>query len=237
MGRRTYADVKDTRTILPTITMDIESPLRDLGAIDTTALRDALLAQEDGAWHEDQHRQQSFYVHDQTRSIVMIALDDDSWPVGPITRGPGWQRIAGAALPVMQEIISRHYPEGGEVVRAIAASLEAGHNIKAHSDIHQSFHCAHRIHVPITTNPKVWFTIHGRPYQLKLGRAYEINNQTQHSVMNRGNDDRITFIFDYLPPGPLAYDPGRGQTRPRNLSVQPTGLAFRVPPETPAAVN
>lgn len=217
--------------------MDIELPLRNLGGIDATALRDAVLAQEDIAWHEDQTRQESFYVHDQTRSLVMIALDDDSWPVGPISRGPGWRRIADTALPVMQEIVTRHYPGGGEVIRAIAASLEAGSNIRAHSDIHQSFHCAHRIHVPITTNPKVWYTIHGRPYQLKPGQAYELNNQAQHSVTNRGTEDRITFIFDYIPPGPLAYDPGRGKTRPESLSIRPDGLAFRVPPEVSTPVT
>ena len=216
--------------------MDIEVPLRDLGAVDATALRDAVLGQEDIAWYEDRTRQESFYVHDRTRSIVMIALDDDNWPVGAITRGLGWKRIVDAALPVMQQIVTRHYPEGGEVIRAIAASLESGSRIRAHSDIHQSFHCAHRIHVPITTNPKVWYTIHGRPYQLKLGQAYEINNQAQHSVTNRGTEDRITFIFDYIPPGPLAYDAGRGKTRPESLSIQPEKLAFRVPPEKPAAV-
>ena len=215
--------------------MDIEVPLRDLGAVDAVALRDVILAQEETAWHEDRTRQESFYVHDQTRSIVMIALDDDRWPVGAVTRGAGWKRIADAALPVMQDIVSRHYPQGGEVIRAIAACLDAGSRIRAHSDIHQSFHCAHRIHVPLTTNPKVWYTIHGRPYQLKPGQAFEINNQAQHSVTNRGTGDRITFIFDYVPPGPLAYDPGRGKTRPEGLSIRLPELAFRVPPQTRAA--
>ena len=57
----------------------------------------------------------------------------------------------------------------------------------------------HRIHVPITTNPRVRFMIGGRPYQFKVGEAYEINNQKQHSVANKGKEDRITFIFDYVP--------------------------------------
>jgi len=217
--------------------MDIDVPLRDLGAIDATALRDAILGQDDIAWHEDESRQETFYVHDQTRSIVMIALDDSDWPNGPISRGPGWKRLADVALPVMQEIIRNHYPEGGEVMRAVAASLVAGASIKAHSDVHQSFHCAHRIHVPITTNPKVWFTINGRPYQFKLGQAYEINNQKQHSVTNRGAEDRITFIFDYIPPGPLAYEPGKGKTRPEGLSVKPADMAFRIPPENSTGAN
>ena len=36
--------------------------------------------------------------------------------------------------------------------------------------------------------------------QLEVGQAYEINNQKTHSVMNKGDTDRINFIFDYLPP-------------------------------------
>jgi hypothetical protein len=37
-----------------------------------------------------------------------------------------------------------------------------------------------------------------------VGKAYELNNQKQHSVMNKGKDDRINFIFDYIPPDRLA---------------------------------
>jgi len=188
--------------------MDIDVPLRELGDIDISALRDAILNQNDDAWHEDESRQQSFYVHHMTRSIVMVFVDDTKWPERHVRKGPGWDRLADVAVPVMQEIISKHYPMGGEVIRAMAANLIAGANIKAHSDIHQSFHCAHRIHVPISTNPKVWFTIDGRPFQFEVGQAYEINNQKQHSVVNKGDQDRITFIFDYIPPGPLAYDTG-----------------------------
>jgi hypothetical protein len=41
--------------------------------------------------------------------------------------------------------------------------------------------------------------IDGRPYRLAIGSAYELNNQKNHSVMNKGTEDRITFIFDYVP--------------------------------------
>ncbi len=190
--------------------MDIEVPLRELGAIDATALIEAVLGQEEAAWYEDETRQKSFYVHDQTRSIVLVWVDDAKWPERRVSRGPGWARLADVAVPLMQEIINGHYPPGGEVIRAVAAGLRAGGTIKAHMDIHPSFHCAHRIHVPITTNPKVWFTIDGRPYQFEIGQAYEINNQMQHSVVNRGTEDRITFIFDYIPPDLLTQSLGKG---------------------------
>jgi hypothetical protein len=189
--------------------MDIDVPLRELGAIDATALRDAIFSQEDAAWYEDESRQKSFYMHDQTRSIVLLALDDTKWPDRHVTKGPGWERLADVALPIMEEIIKKHYPTGGDVIRAVVASLSAGGNIKAHTDAHKSFHCAHRIHVPISTNLRVWFTIGGRPYQFKIGQAYEINNVKQHSVVNKGDEDRLTFIFDYIPPDPLAHNPDK----------------------------
>jgi hypothetical protein len=36
--------------------MDIGNPLRELGAIDSEALRIAILEQDDAAWNEDQYR-------------------------------------------------------------------------------------------------------------------------------------------------------------------------------------
>ncbi len=191
--------------------MDIDGSLRQLGKIDITALREAIFDQEDVAWHEDESRQKLYDVHDRTRSIVLLILDETKWPDRVVRKGPGWERLADVAVPLMQEIIKKHYPEGGDVIRAVAASLTAGENIKAHNDFHQSFRCAHRIHVPISTNSRVWFTIDGRPYQFEVGQAYELNNQKQHSVVNKGDEDRITFIFDYIPPGPLAYPPDKSE--------------------------
>ena len=211
--------------------MDIDVPMRDLGAIDASALRDAILGQEDIAWHEDEYRQKTYHQHDQTRSIVLVITDASNWPEANVRKEPGGERLAHVTRPVMQEITKKHCPTGGEVIRAMAAKLLAGSNIKSHSDTHESFHCGHRIHVPITTNPKVWFTIDGRPYQFKVGQAYEINNQKQHSVMNKGAEDRITFIFDYIPPGPLAYGPGKTRQQHESLSISRADDAFRIPSE------
>jgi hypothetical protein len=179
--------------------MDIGIPLRELGAIDVDALRDTILAQDDDAWKEDKYRQEAFEVHHATESIVMVFVEIDRWPVIVVNREPGWARLADIALPLMNDIVSRHYPPGGTVIRAMAAKLLAGGKITPHVDVHPSFHHGHRIHIPITTNPRVRFMIDGRPYQFKVGEAYEINNQKTHSVMNKGTDDRITFIFDYVP--------------------------------------
>jgi hypothetical protein len=179
--------------------MDIEEPLKRLGPIDSAALREAVLAQGEEAWLAQEQRQNNYEVHKQTRSLVLVFCDG----VNPltITKEPAWDALAPYATPVMHDIIERFYPKGGTIIRAMAAKLLAGGRITPHIDLHVSFRISHRIHIPLTTGPRVRFMIDGRPYQLEVGQAYEINNQKTHSVMNNGAEDRITFIFDYLPPG------------------------------------
>jgi aspartyl/asparaginyl beta-hydroxylase (cupin superfamily) len=133
-----------------------------------------------------------------------VFVNLECWPEIEIVKQPGWDRLADVAVPVMHDIIDRFYPKGGTIIRAMAAKLLVGGKIKPHTDTHPSFHIGHRIHVPITTNPRVRFMIDGRPHRLEVGKAYEINNQKNHSVMNKGTEDRITFIFDYVPPDQLA---------------------------------
>jgi len=180
--------------------MNIDTPLRELGPVDCTALRDVILAQDEIAWQEERLRQEEFEVHYDTESIVMVFVDLKKWPDIVISKEAGWDRLADVALPVMNDIIERLYPPGGTVIRAMAAKLLTGKKITPHTDRHVSFHRGHRIHIPITTNPRVRFMIDGQPYQLQVGQAYELNNQLMHSVMNKGKEDRITFIFDYVPP-------------------------------------
>lgn len=186
--------------------MNIDTPLRELGKVDIQALQEAVLAQGEEAWLEQTYRQQAYDVHYNTQSIVMVFCD--GWPDITVTKEPGWDRLADVAVPVMHDIIGRCYPAGGTIIRAMAAKLVAGGRITPHVDNHASFRRSHRIHIPITTNSGVRFMIDGRPYQFQVGQAYEINNQKRHSVMNRGKEDRITFIFDYIPPQGTETDVG-----------------------------
>lgn len=183
--------------------MDIDTRLRELGPVDAAALSELILAQEEAAWHEQEYRQNAYEVHRDTESMVLIFTEETQWPELVVRKEASWDRLAEAAVPMMHDIIGRHYPPGGTIIRAMAAKLKVGGKITPHKDAHQSFHIGHRIHVPITTNPRVRFMIEGRPYHLEVGQAYEINNQKMHSVANKGKEDRITFIFDYVPPEQL----------------------------------
>ena len=179
--------------------MDIDVDQLCLGEIDSQPLRDSILSQEPAAWDEQAIRQQTYEVHRDTESIVMLFCDE-SWPDGDIHRPPGWDRLADVAMPVIVQIIQSHYQPHGTLLRAMAAKLLPGGRIQPHRDSLRSFHMGHRIHVPITTNPSVRFMIAGKPYQFEVGKVYELNNQRKHSVMNMSDEDRISFIFDYVPP-------------------------------------
>ena len=177
--------------------MNIEGSLRELGPVDSTTLAETILAQGEDAWKANQYRQQAYAVHTHTESLVMIFCD--GWPQVEVTREAAWETLKDTAVPVMHHIIESFYPPGGTIIRAMAAKLKAGGIIAPHRDTHQTFVHSHRIHIPISTNPGVRFMINGRPHRFQVGNAYEINNQKNHSVMNSGTEDRITFIFDYKP--------------------------------------
>ena len=179
--------------------MDIKEAQRYLGEVDVQALSETILAQEPQAWTEQLIRQQTYEVHQDTESIVLLFCDE-SWPEGEIHREAGWDRLAETAMPLIDHIIENYYSQGGTLLRAMAAKLKAGGRISPHVDSLESFHMGHRIHVPITTNAAVRFMIEGKPYKFEVGKAYELNNQKIHSVMNMSKEDRISFIFDYVPP-------------------------------------
>lgn len=174
--------------------MLLETPVRKLGTVDHRALKAAVEAATAEAWLEDDVRQKSFEQHKQTQSLVM--LFSNTWPEPVVERRKGWDLLAGPANTVMEHIIAEHYPPGGRVIRAMAAKLMAGGRIALHKDGHPSFAAAHRIHVPLVTNPDVDFVIRGVSNYLEEGVAYEVSNLDYHAVTNRGAD-RIHFIFDY----------------------------------------
>ena len=179
--------------------MEIDVLMRDWGPIDIAPLAEAIARQEPAAWNEHEQRQKDYEVHRQTQSIVLLFAGVDSWPTIEVLEMPGWDRLANVVVPLMDQIIARWYPPGGRIIRAMIARMPPGARIDPHHDAHPSFACGHRIHVPIDTNPRVRFTVDGRPFNLQAGRVYEINNLKTHSVINKGPTDRTHLIFDYVP--------------------------------------
>lgn len=173
-------------------------PTTPLGMYDCRALTERVLSLDETAWHCDPRRQQDYDVHAQTQSIILLFCE--GWPKVSVSRGSGWDLLAAEAVPVMDQVVQKHYAPGGTLLRAMMARLRPGSRIAKHKDSHPSFSVAHRIHVPLVTNPDVEFIVGTEQVPPRAHHAFELNNLMVHQVVNRGATDRIHFIFDYAPP-------------------------------------
>lgn len=180
--------------------MKLDTPLKTLGPVNHLALKQAVCAATQDEWLAEQLRQKSFDVHAKTHSIILLFVD--GWPELRVTKHAGWTQYSRVALPVMQEIIQKHYSPNGTVIRAVFAKLLAGMSIDEHFDDHPSFAIGHRIHVPLVTNEEVDFVIASQHFNLKEGVAYEVSNLDFHYVANPSFEDRIHMIFDYVEDAP-----------------------------------
>jgi len=50
------------------------------------------------------------------------------------------------------------------------------------------------------TNDAVWFSVGSETINMREGQLYEINNRRLHSVENKGSDDRVHLILDFVLP-------------------------------------
>ena len=172
-------------------------PTVPLGKVDCRQLTDKVMSLAEEAWRVDSRRQRDYDVHAQTQSIILLFCD--GWPDVTVTRGGGWDSLAAEAEPVMAQVLSKHYPSGGKILRAMVTRLGPGCRIARHKDSHPSFAVAHRIHVPLVTNPDVEFIVGPERVPPRAHYAFELNNLMFHQVTNNGDSARIHFIFDYDP--------------------------------------
>lgn len=189
-----------------TIAMISNEPTVPLGKVECQQLTDKVMSLKEEAWRADARRQRDYDVHAQTQSIVLLFCD--GWPQVTVSRGSGWDLLAAEAEPVMGQVLRKHYAAGGKILRAMVTRLGPGCRIARHKDSHPSFAVAHRIHVPLVTNPDVEFIVGPEHVPPRAHYAFELNNLMFHQVTNHGSSARIHFIFDYAPPAAREPTPG-----------------------------
>ena len=82
-----------------------------------------------------------------------------------------------------------------EAIRLL--SLTPGSVIKPHQDLHCAYkHGIFRIHIPITTNPGVYFTVGENCFHLQEGECWYMDFSTTHSIVNEGNTNRVHLLID-----------------------------------------
>ena len=92
--------------------MDIDVAQKPLGKYLIDDLKQCILDQPPEAWTEQFLRQNTYEVHKDTESIVMLFCEEN-WPKGEVHKDMGWDRLSEAAMPIINAILDKHYPPGG----------------------------------------------------------------------------------------------------------------------------
>lgn len=181
-----------------------------LGNIEIDELKNLVLSLSDEQWNEFSIRQNIYEVHQNTRMIGLV-YDLDFRHSHP-TRLPALAMFEEALRPILMKTAA-HYEESeigkqllqdnklGYFIRASLVRLTAGCDITAHRDMNYSLTHSHRIHLAIISNDEVWFTVGNESINMRAGELYEVNNRRVHSVDNKGEEDRVHLILDFVLPG------------------------------------
>lgn len=184
--------------------MDIGQTYRPLGTVNISALLAKIGETDAATWEGGEYVRQHLAGPRPTKSIFVCSIISPNIPTDRRLRQSDVKRLDGDAAfgpllqPIMDQLLA-HYPPDGVVVRCQITNLLAGKEIERHSDIGPLLKNSHRIHVPLITSSDVKFFVEGAEIPCVPGEAFELNNQRPHWVVNASPDDRIHFLFDYLP--------------------------------------
>jgi hypothetical protein len=173
------------------------SALRDLGPVDVAALADAVRCLPEPDWDADAFRQQRFDVHARTRSIRWVWTSLDTWPVLQPRELPALRGFEDLLAPVFV-CVARSFGRPLSLMNAVVARLDPGGEIAPHVDSAPFFAVAHRVHVPLLTNPASRLEVDGVAWNLPVGRAWELDNQRRHAAWNHGDAPRVHLIVDVM---------------------------------------
>ena len=192
--------------------MNFEGNFRKIGQVDVAGLAKLVDDFSEQDWNAAAYRQQRYEVHRDTQTIGLV-FDEDFRHSHP-TRLPALQKFEEPLRPIL-ELIADYY-EGSEqgqelirefgygyFIRATLVRLRAGGKIDSHTDNNFSLSHSHRVHVPLTSNEQVSFTVGKESRVLHPGEVVEINNRRRHSVANDGATERVHLILDFVLPGEM----------------------------------
>lgn len=189
--------------------MFLDVPYKEVKSnIDITELREAVLNATEEEWYENIFRkEQGGRIGEQVETIL-FNLNGAGTPED-VAHNPSktffwqkaWDKWKDLVEPIVKEAISEYdNHENAFVNKCLIPRMRPGTTIPEHIDLSPVFNVSHRIHVPLVTNPDVYFMINGERCIMEEGNAYEINNKVMHSVENKGSETRIHLLFDiYFP--------------------------------------
>lgn len=165
-----------------------------------------ILKQFDSEWSDYTFRQNNYFVHRHTSTILITEFDAISWEsetyqqnsvlgfdYKPVLNN---KKLLDLVVPIFDYLRIIH---DGEIAKSMFVKLRAGKNIDEHSDAGLYLSMAKRHHIPIITNDEIWFYVDGLKKNLRQGEIWQIDNSKLHKVENPSNQDRVHLIVDVIP--------------------------------------
>jgi hypothetical protein len=172
-----------------------------LGKTDVSHIQNQLQNLDNNIWDLNQIRQNIYEVHKHTKSIdLMWSLESLSNPHYKNKKNKEY--LLFDMNNFLQEIKSFYINQygKGKFVRIVLTKLKAKQNIELHQDGGNAGKCLEncfRTHIPIITNPDVYFIVDGESKNMKVGEIWQIDNRKPHMVMNKSDFDRVHLIIDF----------------------------------------
>lgn len=156
----------------------------------------------DAEWYLDTSRQQTFKTHKDTQMFQLRYMDYDWNSFSGIK--PEYYNVNRfnndlANIRLLEIFYDLEQEYECTVVRAELVKMLANTSIRPHLDGGDMLNVSRRCHIPIITNPDVYFTVLDNTVNMLEGQCYEINNGMPHSVNNGSDFDRVHLIIDLLP--------------------------------------
>ncbi len=170
--------------------------LRDLCPVDVSQLTRQVAQLSDAVWTAlDAAKENKFAVLGHTRHIIFRFFHPAEDPRRFVSHSI-WHAWRESLMAVMAPVGATYGYAQPEFPKVMLASLPPGGVIHPHTDGAGGNLLTHKIHVPLTTNPGVTFTIRDEVFHLDVGRAYEVNNIARHGGANHGTEARVHLIFE-----------------------------------------
>jgi hypothetical protein len=87
--------------------------------------------------------------------------------------------------------------------RSRVMGLAAGADVPIHIDVHYHWRTHRRLHIPVITNPGVFFTCNNATVHMKAGECWLFDSFSLHKVQNKGSEQRIHLVLDTVGGGKL----------------------------------
>jgi hypothetical protein len=161
---------------------------------DETFIKEYLLKNWDSLWKDIPERKE-WYAQDSTDITLLYNLPDS------LTEVFSKFYINEKLIKEMnlQELFTKLTLETGKRLgRAMLIKLPAKKSIASHIDRGHHLETCDRIHLPIITDDKVSFIINETVYPMPAGTLARINNNIEHSVLNKSENDRVHLVMDFI---------------------------------------